>query len=262
MRTCSIDGCPRKHQARGYCSKHYNEIVMGPDRHKVTITCLWCGKPHITTRSKSKYCSLECRDAHKRAMSEPKTEPYKSSLMVWVLTCYGCGRQFNAGTKESRYCGKRCRGHAASRRQRVARGGMSTAEWASLPRPCEWCGDTFHSPIPAKKYCCSQCSRQASRSRGVLRGGGKWIDPHRRRRLYERDKYICYICGESTDNYESRKVGNRSPSLDHVIPRVNGGKDDDSNLRCAHRICNSIKAEFDLATARELLVQHGVVLAT
>lgn len=54
--------------------------------------------------------------------------------------------------------------------------------------------------------------------------------PATRKRILERDNYICYLCGESGAN-----------SADHVIARMNGGSDSDDNLRAAHVSCNSRK---------------------
>lgn len=49
-----------------------------------------------------------------------------------------------------------------------------------------------------------------------------------RRRVLERDGYVCWLC---------RKPG--ANSVDHVIPRALGGSHGESNLRAAHGWCNS-----------------------
>jgi 5-methylcytosine-specific restriction endonuclease McrA len=49
------------------------------------------------------------------------------------------------------------------------------------------------------------------------------------------------------------KTDDMAPTLDHVIPRARGGKDDDGNLRCAHRICNSLKSDATLTEEQLVL---------
>lgn len=73
MRTCSVEGCSRKHQARGYCGSHYNKILK-PDRHITRITCEVCGVEYTTKRTDGRYCSLPCRD---QAMREQKKGQYR-----------------------------------------------------------------------------------------------------------------------------------------------------------------------------------------
>ena len=59
----------------------------------------------------------------------------------------------------------------------------------------------------------------------------------RLRRIYERDKSICGICHKRVD-----LNGKRPAAVDHIVPRSQGGSDDDENLQLAHSICNSKKA--------------------
>jgi len=69
------------------------------------------------------------------------------------------------------------------------------------------------------------------------------------RKLFNRDKGICYICGNKCDyedyvyNNNTFIAGNYYPSIDHVIPLAKGGTDDWNNLKLAHRICNSQKKD-------------------
>jgi len=56
-------------------------------------------------------------------------------------------------------------------------------------------------------------------------------------RLWERDGGICGICGLPVD------LADVEP--DHVVQRMVGGSDDESNLRAAHRICNARRGKLD-----------------
>lgn len=51
--------------------------------------------------------------------------------------------------------------------------------------------------------------------------------------IFERDGWICHICGEPVDPADA--------SLDHVVPIARGGQHTAENLACSHRTCNFAK---------------------
>lgn len=60
------------------------------------------------------------------------------------------------------------------------------------------------------------------------------------RRVYERDGWICQLCGESVD----KTLRNRHPmmaSLDHIVPVSKGGAHTYDNVQLAHLSCNNAK---------------------
>lgn len=50
----------------------------------------------------------------------------------------------------------------------------------------------------------------------------------------------CHICGQPID-YSLTADHPRSFVADHVIPLAKGGRDEQDNMRAAHRDCNSTK---------------------
>lgn len=103
---------------------------------------------------------------------------------------------------------------------------------------------------PVQWWTCGRCGVQCSRPtvRGVLPTRCRAckrpaIRVTVRRAVYERDAWMCGICGESVD---ASLAGSRSiwrPSLDHIIPYAVGGSDDPENLRLAHFWCNSVRCD-------------------
>lgn len=119
----------------------------------------------------------------------------------------------------------------------------------SKKHPCVVCGT-----ITTNKYCCSvACSERRNNQIKEVRRRDKIADSRIDRgitlqRVYAKDDGVCYICGGKC-NWEDRVTtgdtvvcGNNYPSIDHVIPLAKGGMHEWSNVRLAHRICNSKKS--------------------
>lgn len=56
--------------------------------------------------------------------------------------------------------------------------------------------------------------------------------------IFERDNWICHICGELVD----RALPGRSPmgaTIDHLVPLVDGGQHSRANVALAHNSCNA-----------------------
>lgn len=61
-RTCSFEGCDRKHYGKGYCWMHYRKFILrgGPAAHDKR--CVVCGAEFISRRSDAECCSRKCMD--------------------------------------------------------------------------------------------------------------------------------------------------------------------------------------------------------
>lgn len=64
------------------------------------------------------------------------------------------------------------------------------------------------------------------------------ISRQRRLAIYARDNFTCQLCDGPVDMALPGK-DRWAATLDHIIPWSLGGIDDESNLRLAHRSCNS-----------------------
>ncbi len=66
-----------------------------------------------------------------------------------------------------------------------------------------------------------------------------------RRRIYARDRYVCQLCLVQVGD----DPGKPSPTIDHKVPLIRYGADDDSNLQTTCTSCN-IRKRRECATCR------------
>lgn len=131
-------------------------------------------------------------------------------------------------------------------RERKQKKEQKEAERLSRLHPCVVCGR-----ITSNKYCCSaECSNKRSNRIKEVKRRAKLLnalidEDITLEELYKRDSGICYICGKKCDwNDRTGNIcGNKYPSVDHVIPLSKGGLHEWSNVKLAHRICNSRKSD-------------------
>ncbi len=71
--------------------------------------------------------------------------------------------------------------------------------------------------------------------------------PEKRKEIFERDKYLCFYCGE--------KVTKENATLDHLTPQYKGGKNTKENLKTACLVCNSIKSGKTYEEAAPILLK-------
>lgn len=118
--------------------------------------------------------------------------------------------------------------------------------------PCAWCREPFTDRMalgaspPA--YCSKRCARSASKSRT---GRRFVVSPQLRLAIYQRDAWICQLCEERVDPALG-PADLWAATLDHVTPRSRGGSDHPTNLRLAHRWCNSVRGDERFYTAADL----------
>lgn len=70
--------------------------------------------------------------------------------------------------------------------------------------------------------------------------GSNWIRAEKRRRIYERDGWRCVWCQREvySPRVKNYRDGALLATLDHVVPRTEGGTNDASNLLTCCDECN------------------------
>lgn len=72
------------------------------------------------------------------------------------------------------------------------------------------------------------------------------------KKLYKQQNGKCYICGKSID------LDLNITNIDHIIPLVNNGKDEENNFGLTHESCNKSKQDADLRIARTLCTLEDI----
>lgn len=182
--------------------------------------CAFCATPFLGSGNR-RYCSIRCRDraSHQRRLRIP---------------CNQCGGPSgiidspSLRLKHPEVTCNPCRRSRPGYKPRVSGRRKDRTE----ENVCERCDEVWTRPVTKgqrPKYC-PDC-------RGDYR---RWIPIAVRRGVYERDSWVCGICLEHVDEGLIGSGSPWRPSLDHVVPRSEGGSDDPENLRLSHFWCNGV----------------------
>ena len=74
----------------------------------------------------------------------------------------------------------------------------------------------------------------------------------RRNIIIEGEKRICYICG--------RKLPLEDLTVDHVIPKSMGGSNQEYNLKCCCRLCNTLKGQLTYSDELRNIIRKELVM--
>lgn len=196
--------------------------------------CWTCGRVFANRSHATRYCCLEHRTRDVQARQERhrrNVAVVRRSLMAIfrkieqnrARPCGSCGVGFYPRWGQE-YC-------AEHREDRSRKG--------PFPHTCVQCERGFASPSPIAKFCSDRCRGRSNRQRHRP-------DEKRmltlRPRVLARDGLLCYLCCQTIDQ-ELNYLHPEALTLDHVIPRANGGPTTIENLRPAHRRCNSNKRD-------------------
>ena len=205
-RLCDIDGCDRKHAARGLCGSHYNQAHQTNRHAKVEATCAGCGKTVMKDAGNAKryanvFCSLLCRDYYQHGA-------LSSNLPA----------------------------------DHMARWVDATCEWTPplMPRGCQWCGTEFQPRTQRGAFCSRVCKKRQYKTTRRGREAGApgtytWMDVVR---LWRTFGGTCAYCTTPTPLTEIQ--------AEHVHPISKGGANNLTNLLPSCLQCNSDKRDLTL----------------
>ena len=284
-RTCPIcsEDMSAMHGGRKYCSPRCR------DRSRMH-PCSECGAAMWASRAKAEVpVCRPCRAASRKPVRVPVVEwsceacgvlcrrkAARGQVPKW---CEGCRRSHRRNRRECEWCktlfvGRDeqvfCSRSCAARRYRnelvlyvgpvvsmceVPESHPSRAQRFSSGRvfvsgTCAWCREHFViiDQVQAR-YCSRRCARGASR----LRKGKFTVPPNVRAAIYERDSWTCQICMEPADPMLDGSVS-WGATLDHIECQSWALVPDHSptNLRLAHRWCNSVRSDGTYYTEADL----------
>lgn len=128
----------------------------------------------------------------------------------------------------------------------------AAAQEARTLIPCATCGEPIGGDgKKSRKYCSKRCRDRSDTTLAVRRKAAAAHRVARRTRaidrfdpveVFDRDGWLCQICGVKTPKELRGKHRPRSPELDHVVPLSLGGVHSMANTQCACRSCNRSKS--------------------
>lgn len=195
------------------------------------IVCQQCGAASVTTNYATRFCSQRCGllavSAAKRDHFLPVLHPNPDPVS-----------------------------HLPTRHP-ARRPAVRHSEWWTfvVSGPCVWCGDIFTGLAASSGSAPIYCSKSCSSAAGKYRHGRFVIAPSVRLAIYERDEWVCQLCGDPVDaDLPSSDLW--AATLDHIVCRSWSDDPDHSpeNLRLAHRWCNSVRGDESWHTADDLRV--------
>lgn len=201
-------------------------------------TCPECGtafEQPVIGRSKV-YCSVQCK---RRVLNRAQNRRRNYSVPLADRTCLGCPATFTPKRKDQQYCTSRCMVNARQRRRYRKE---PLRQGVDFRQTCVECGAEFVAKKANAKWCSASCRiRTQARDSSRRRGDPTTEDmPYVDRVIFERDGWICHLCKGKVDQARPR-TDPLGATIDHIVPRSEGGADSPANVATAHLKCNLAK---------------------
>lgn len=223
--------------------KQSDRSTRNPKGNLLAFNCAHCSFGFTSDHKNSMYCSKRCK------------------LAAWKLK-HGIVRKTAKVTdlqKAIRSMATALKRVAKGKRQSellISKGKREEAT-SRTSKPCVICGgDCGYVFGRAKKYCSTKCMKQSAgykrlrKAERKKRGKG-----HVQRakklgctysyfnvlKVFDRDKWICKLCGVKTPKSLRGTTDPRAPELDHILALALGGAHAIENCQCSCRACNGKK---------------------
>ena len=206
------------------------------------FTCEHCGRDSHRKLSgsqskdpnyRSRWCSMECKAAAFALLREGPSSPW------YTGHCKDCGKAMAGRTAQK----KRCDSCAAykPRVKSVACVQCGSVTQQRMGRPRKFCSEACkRASAGFKEQCKAAKKRRRARKRGVR------CETVNVLRIFERDKWVCHLCGVKTKKKLRGTCDPLAPELDHVVPLSLGGAHAPDNVACSCRQCNGFKGAMPI----------------
>lgn len=213
---------------------------------RLQMNCRSCSGFFTPANKSAMYCKKSCKlrawvagnpEKHKANREKSRVSAKRKGRTVCPLFASHCKRCQSAfvGRRKRLYCTERC---AISK--------------APSSVDCRTCGSAFKPTYTGGglgSYCSEPCRQVAfnagrrverAKRKAVVRGATvESIDPLR---VFERDRWMCQLCGVKTPRTKRGTYEPDAPELDHILPLSVGGAHAYINVQCACRRCNNTKS--------------------
>lgn len=233
-----------------------------------STTCPYCGDEMPPRRGPArKQCGKpECKRLYTNARMRQWNATHPGYFRKYGTAdhyeheCEVCGDTFKSHKPVQRTCSVEC--HKERLRRRHVQVIPHPAPYSDLPanhpavlmqQPeykrlfiagrCRRCGDYFvvNAPHGEAAFCSDRCSHRHHEHVRRMKKRGANHTPYSRRQVFERDGWRCHICRRLVRR-DVDHLHPLSPTIDHLVPLANGGRDEAANVACAHFVCNTLRS--------------------
>ncbi len=222
---CGAEYERRRDNYGGFCSQTCSAYANGDVRRWQALRRAMCRPPYLVPRFDMRLQRGSLRRSFNRIGRKAE--------------CEWCGKVYKGKLSLARYCSDVCSYTAADKRR----------NWKPRMCECRECGASFTPEYGdhRRAFCSGRCSgrwanrnRRSESHRARARRAGVDYEPIRSKLVFERDGWMCGICGGKIWKH-TKAPHPKSASLDHIMPISLGGGHVHTNVQAAHFWCNSKK---------------------